>query len=77
MTLDASNLNELTARILGAAIRIHSRLGPGLLESVHERVLARDLDRVGYRVERQRQVSFDYDGLRFEGAFLPTASLAL
>jgi len=43
-------INNITGQIINAALRIHSKLGPGLLKSVYERVLARDLARLGYRV---------------------------
>src|SRR3972149_111527 len=63
------NHNLITATIVDAAIRIHRALGPGLLESVYEIVLARDLVRRGYCVERQKPVSFNFEGLWFEDAF--------
>lgn len=63
------NLNQISGAIVGAAFRIHTRLGPGLLESVYETVLARDLTRAGLFVERQKYISFDFEGLWFENAF--------
>lgn len=63
------DVNEITAEIIDAAYGIHKDLGPGLLESVYEAVLARVLERRGLTVERQRPVSFEYDGLRFEEGF--------
>jgi len=45
--------NEVAKQIVDAAYRIHTSLGPGLLESVYEAVLARALERRGFRVERQ------------------------
>jgi iron complex transport system substrate-binding protein len=62
-------LNEITGRVVDAAVRIHTCLGPGLMESVYEVVLARDLERAGLRVERQKAVSFEFEGLRFDDAF--------
>jgi iron complex transport system substrate-binding protein len=62
-------LDEITSQIIDSAIGIHRALGPGLLESVYEIVLARDLARRGFDIEKQKSVSFDYDGLRFEDAF--------
>jgi GxxExxY protein len=44
-------------------------LGPGLLESVYEAVLARDLERRGFKVLRQKPVFFEYDGMRFRKGF--------
>lgn len=62
-------LDETTEKIIGSAIKLHQTLGPGLLESVYEMILARDLERSGLKVERQKPVSFEYDGLWFDDAF--------
>ena len=61
-------LDAITGGVVDAAFKLHVGLGPGLLESVYESVLARDLARRGFKVERQRPLSFEYDGLRFEEA---------
>ncbi len=65
MTTEKS-LDDVTGEIVDAAYKLHTGLGPGLLESVYETVLARDLQRRGLLVERQKKVSFDYDGLHFD-----------
>jgi len=62
-------LDEITGAIVDAAMKIHVRLGPGLLESVYEAVLARDLERRGFQVERQKAIRFEYDGMVFEEGF--------
>ena len=62
----ARSLDEVTGEIVDAAFKLHAALGPGLLESVCETILCRDLQRRGFRVERQKIVAFEYDGLRFE-----------
>jgi iron complex transport system substrate-binding protein len=62
-------LNHITGAIISASYRIATRLGPGLLESVYEKVLARDLARSGLHVERQKWISFDFEGMWFENAF--------
>jgi GxxExxY protein len=62
-------LDDITGDIIDSAIKIHMELGPGLLESVYEAVLARALERRGYRVERQKPVRFEYDGMVFEEGF--------
>ena len=67
MTIRA--LDDITEGIIDAAIHIHRDLGPGLLESVYEAVLARALERRGFRVERQTAVRFEYDGMIFEDGF--------
>ncbi len=58
---------QLSAIVVDAAFHLHRDLGPGLLESVYQVLLARVLERRGLRVELQKPVIFDYDGLRFEG----------
>ena len=50
---DAEGLDGITGAVIDASIKIHRELGPGLLESVYEAVLARDLARRGLVVERQ------------------------
>ncbi len=55
-------LDELTHRIIGAAVEVHSNLGPGLLESVYQDCLAVELRRRELRVERERQVPLVYKG---------------
>lgn len=62
-------LDGITEKIIGSSIKLHQTLGPGLLESVYELILARDLERAGLQVERQKPVSFEYDGLWFDDAF--------
>ena len=63
------SLDDITGTVVDAAFKLHSKLGPGLLESVYEVILARELARQGFLVERQRPVSFEYDGLVFDDAF--------
>jgi iron complex transport system substrate-binding protein len=64
-----NQLDDITGAIIDAAMKIHRELGPGLLESVYEIVLARALQRRGLHVERQRAVPIEYDGLVFEEGF--------
>lgn len=59
-------LDDITGAIVDASLRIHRDLGPDLLESVHEAVLARALERRGFRVEQQLSVRLEYDGMVFE-----------
>ena len=49
-------LDDITGNIIDAAMRIHRVLGPGLFESVYEAVLAREIAKRGFRVERQKSV---------------------
>ena len=53
---------------MDAAYKLHRTLGPGLLESVYQQVLARDLERRGIRAARQVSISFEYDELEFRDA---------
>jgi iron complex transport system substrate-binding protein len=64
-------LNVVTGAVVVAGVRIHQKLGPGLLESVYEVILARDLARSGFRIERQKPITFEFEGTTFEGAFRP------
>jgi len=64
-----SDLEVIAADVIDVALRLHRDLGPGLLESVYETVLAAKLGEQGYRVERQVPVSFTFEGLHFDGAF--------
>lgn len=60
------DVDDITGNIVDAAYKLHVGLGPGLLESVYEVVLDRELQRRGLRVERQKLVSFEFDGMRFD-----------
>jgi len=62
-------LDDVTGEIVDASLRIHRDLGPGLLESVYEAVLARTLGKRGFQVERQRAIRFEYDEMVFEEGF--------
>ena len=62
-------LDDITGGIVDASLRIHRDLGPGLLESVYEAVLARALDQRGFHVERQQAIRFEYKGMVFEEGF--------
>jgi GxxExxY protein len=55
-------LNSLTERIIGAAIRVHRELGPGLLEPTCEACLAFELSEAGLDVERQKVLPVTYRG---------------
>src|SRR5438445_9001192 len=61
--------NEVAKQIVDAAYRIHTSLGPGLLESVYEAVLAYELEHRGLRVARQQAIPIVYQGTRIELGF--------
>ena len=59
-------LNDISGQILDASLKLHQKLGPGLLESVYHAVLARELDRRGLAVEVHRTIPFEFEGMRFD-----------
>lgn len=56
------NIELVGKSVLDAAFAVHTKLGPGLLESVYEAALARELAKRGHKVERQKAVPVYYDG---------------
>jgi GxxExxY protein len=64
-----ADLDVLTGRVLDLSIGIHRAFGPGMLESVYERVLARKLRDEGYETSQQVLLDIEYEGCRFDGAF--------
>ncbi len=60
------NVEETSSVVVDAAFHLHKDLGPGLLESVYEAVLARTFEHRGLRVERQKVVAFDFRGMHFD-----------
>jgi GxxExxY protein len=63
------NENEIGTIIVKSAIDVHRELGPGLLESVYEVVLGRELEDRGLTVERQVPVPIQYKGIQFDHGF--------
>jgi len=61
--------NEIAKIIVDTAFHIHKSLGPGLLESVYEVVLAHGLEKGGLRVKRQVPVPIVFDGIKFDEGF--------
>lgn len=61
--------DSLTHTIIGAAIQVHRRLGPGLLESVYHACLQYELARLGLKVQSELWLPIQYDELRIENAF--------
>jgi GxxExxY protein len=59
----------LTERIIGAAMRVHTCLGPGLLESAYERCLCYEFDRNEMPYARQIDLPLIYDGIRLERGY--------
>ncbi|MEX2093158.1 MAG: GxxExxY protein [Pirellulales bacterium] len=61
--------NPISKEIVDAAFKIHTKLGPGLLESVYETILASELKKRGLRVERQVPVPILWDEVQFEEGY--------
>jgi GxxExxY protein len=61
--------NDIAQHIVEATYRIHTRLGPGLFESVYEEILAYELKKLGLGVEQQKGLPVTWDGLRMELGF--------
>ncbi len=62
MTEPTKEQDELAHRVIGAAIEVHRRLGPGYLESIYEEALAVEFDRCEIKYARQHEISVDYRG---------------
>ncbi|MBB4637956.1 GxxExxY protein [Longimicrobium terrae] len=62
-------IDQITGRIVSAAYKLHTDLGPGMLESVYEVVLERFLEDRGLRVERQKRMPFRFAGMDFDEGF--------
>ena len=61
--------NQLSRMILDAAFKVHTRTGPGLLESVYETILVYELRKAGLQVDRQVAIPLRYDCLVFDEGF--------
>ncbi|MDN3687510.1 GxxExxY protein [Cyclobacterium jeungdonense] len=62
-------LNDLTYQIIGCVYKVHSELGPGLLESTYEICLEYELLQVGLTVERQKPLPVHYDGIKLDAGY--------
>lgn len=62
-------LNELTSKIIGAAIEVHKILGPGLLEKTYEECLCIELEKIDLKYKKQIVLPIEYKGRMVEGAY--------
>lgn len=62
-------LDQITGAIIAAAMKVHTALGPGLLESVYRTCLEHELKKQGLRVESEVWLSVQYDTLKLDGAY--------
>ena len=63
------DIDRISGEVIDVAMRLHRDLGPGLLETVYETILAAKLNALGYAVARQVPIDIEFEGLRFEAAF--------
>lgn len=63
------DIEEIARLAIDCGFKIHKELGPGLLEAVYEALLAASLTRLGFAVDRQKPIDFEYDGMVFREGF--------
>jgi GxxExxY protein len=63
------DINQVTETIIGCCIKIHKKLGPGLLESAYEACLAYELKKNGLKVEQQKEIPVVYEEVHLECGF--------
>lgn len=61
--------NAIGTIVVDCAVKLHKSLGPGLLETAYEVVLAKQLERAGLSVYRQLPIPIEFDGMRFDEGF--------
>ena len=62
-------INEITHAIIGAAIRVHKTLGPGILESAYRVCLAYELEKLGLEVVQEKPIPVVYDAVKLDCGF--------
>jgi GxxExxY protein len=66
---DANRLNDLSEKIIGAAIAVHRALGPGLLEAPYEECLCHEVEKLGLKFERQKPLPLVYGNVKLTCAY--------
>ena len=66
MNFTNMDINDLTAKVIGAAIEVHKALGPGLLESAYEECLCHEFKLRGFPFERQKELPIIYKGEKLD-----------
>lgn len=61
--------NEISKFVFECGLKIHRKIGIGLYESIYETCLAYELENLGLKIERQKYLSFNYEGIYLENAF--------
>ncbi len=62
-------LNKISYDIIGCAYKVHSQLGPGLLESTYQVCLAYELNNMGYKVETEKALPVIYDEIKLDAGY--------
>ena len=65
-TARAISAHEISHQVIKYALKVHSALGPGLLESTYEACLAHELRKAGFKIETQLALPVVYDGVKLE-----------
>ena len=60
------DINDLTGKVIGAAIEVHKALGPGLLESAYEECLCHEMNLIKFQFERQKALPVKYKGVELD-----------
>ena len=63
------DINQISGEVNDAAMRVHSALGPGLLESAYEACLLHELRKLGFKVLSQLTLPLHYDGLTIDAGY--------
>ena len=63
------DINQLTSKIIGAAIEVHKTIGPGLLEAMYEDCLCIELERRSIPFERQKGIDIEYKGVKLDSQY--------
>ncbi len=67
--MQTHEINHVTERIIGCAMRVHRELGPGFLESVYQAALAYELEKAGIPFEKEKALPVQYDNIQLEVGF--------
>jgi len=60
--MDKDELNELSSKIIGLAIKVHKKLGPGFKEKIYEQALCKQFEKSDFKFEQQRVIKVPYEG---------------
>ena len=64
-----TDINDLSYKIIGCAYDVHKILGPGLLESTYEKCLCFELDKLGIKYDRQKELPINYKGMTLDNGY--------